>query len=159
MLIEIADKSGFCFGVERAIRLTEAAAEKYGELYTLGPLIHNRIVTDSLQKKGIKIADDVKQAAGKPLVIRSHGVTEDIEKEALAVCSDCIDATCPFVKKIHRIVERESLAGKRIIIIGNDKHPEVEGIKGWVNGQAVVIETIDEAHEFTAESNDVFKFI
>ena len=65
-----------------------------------------------------------------------------------------VDATCPFVKKIHRIVERESKAGKRIIIIGNDKHPEVEGIKGWVCGKATVIETFDEAHAFTAEKDE-----
>ncbi len=146
MLIEIADKSGFCFGVERAIRLTEAAAEKYGELYTLGPLIHNRIVTDSLQKKGIKIADDVSVAAGKPLVIRSHGVTEDIEKEALAVCSDCIDATCPFVKKIHKIVSEQPTDGT-VIILGDKDHPEVIGIKGHARCKAFVCKDIAEIRE------------
>ena len=119
MLIEIADRSGFCFGVERAIKLAEKAAEKHGEVYTLGPLIHNESVTDSLKNKGIKIAADVDEAAGKPLVIRSHGVTRAVEEQARAVCSDCIDATCPFVKKIHRIVEKESANGRHIIIIGN----------------------------------------
>ena len=74
MLIETADKAGFCFGVERAIKLTEQAAGEYGEVYTLGPLIHNTIVTDSLEKRGVRIADSVEQAAGKPLIIRSHGV-------------------------------------------------------------------------------------
>ncbi len=143
MLIEIADKSGFCFGVERAIKLTEEAAEKYGGLYTLGPLIHNKQVTDSLQLKGIDIADTVSDAAGKPLVIRSHGVTEDTEKEAQAVCSVCIDATCPFVKKIHSIVseQSESLA---VIILGDEKHPEVIGIKGHAHGRAFVCKDIAE---------------
>ncbi len=73
MLIETADKSGFCFGVQRAIDLTGQAADKYGEVFTLGPLIHNTIVTDSLEKRGVHIAADVQDAQGKPLVIRSHG--------------------------------------------------------------------------------------
>lgn len=137
MLIEIADKSGFCFGVERAIKLTEEAAERYGELYTLGPLIHNRIVTDALEKKGIKIADSVEDAAGKPLVIRSHGVTEDTENKARAVCSDCIDATCPFVKKIHNIVAEQPI-DSAVVILGDEAHPEVIGIKGHARCRAFV---------------------
>ncbi len=137
MLIEIAEKSGFCFGVERAIRLTEEAAEKYGGVYTLGPLIHNKTVTDSLEKKGIKIADELSQAAGKPLVIRSHGVTEDIERKAEAVCSDCIDATCPFVKKIHNIAS-EQPTDSTLIILGDENHPEVIGIKGHARCKAFV---------------------
>ena len=137
MLIETADKSGFCFGVERALRLTEEAAEKYGEIYTLGPLIHNSIVTDALEKKGIHIADEISDAAGKPLVIRSHGVAEDIESNARAVCSDCIDATCPFVKKIHNIVSQQPETSA-VIILGDEKHPEVIGIKGHARCRAFV---------------------
>ena len=86
MLIETADKSGFCFGVQRAIDLTGQAADKYGEVFTLGPLIHNTIVTDSLEKRGVHIAADVQEAQGKPLVIRSHGVGRDTEERAQAVC-------------------------------------------------------------------------
>ena len=82
MLIETADKSGFCFGVQRAIDLTGQAADKYGEVFTLGPLIHNTIVTDSLEKRGVHIAADVQDAQGKPLVIRSHGVGRDTEERA-----------------------------------------------------------------------------
>lgn len=143
MLIEIADRSGFCFGVERAIRLTEEAAEKYGGLYTLGPLIHNRIVTDSLAKKGIRIAEEVSDAAGKPLVIRSHGVSEATENEARAVCSDCIDATCPFVKKIHKIAS-EQPTDSAVIILGDKDHPEVIGIKGHAHCRAFVCKDLDE---------------
>lgn len=107
MLIETADKSGFCFGVQRAIDLTGQAADKYGEVFTLGPLIHNTIVTDSLEKRGVHIAADVQDAQGKPLVIRSHGVGRDTEERAQAVCSVLLDATCPFVKRIHKIVSEQ----------------------------------------------------
>ncbi len=145
MLIEIAERSGFCFGVERAIRLTEEAAAEYGELYTLGPLIHNKTVTDSLSDKGIKIAEDVSDAAGKPLVIRSHGVTEETEKHAQAVCSVCIDATCPFVKKIHKIVS-EQPEDTAVIILGDEDHPEVIGIKGHAHRRTFVCADIAEIH-------------
>ncbi len=137
MLIEIADKSGFCFGVERAIRLAEDAAEKHGGVYTLGPLIHNESVTDSLKNKGIEIAADVDEAAGKPLVIRSHGVSRTVEDHARAVCSDCIDATCPFVKKIHSIVS-EQPDDTAVLILGDEAHPEVQGIKGHARKKAFV---------------------
>ncbi len=143
MLIEIAEKSGFCFGVERAIQLTEEAAAEYGRVYTLGPLIHNKQVTDSLKNKGIDIAEEISEAAGKPLVIRSHGVTEATEKEAQAVCSVCIDATCPFVKKIHRIVSEQS-ADSAVIILGDRNHPEVIGIKGHAHCRAFVCKDIAE---------------
>ncbi len=137
MLIEIADRSGFCFGVQRAIKLAEKAAERYGEVYTLGPLIHNESVTDSLKNKGIKIAADVDEAAGKPLVIRSHGVSRAVEEHARAVCSDCIDATCPFVKKIHDIVS-EQPDDTTVLILGDEAHPEIIGIKGHTRGKAFV---------------------
>lgn len=137
MLIEIADRSGFCFGVERAIRLAEQAAEKHGEVFTLGPLIHNESVTDALKNKGIRIAAEVGDAAKKPLVIRSHGVSRATEEHARAVCSDCIDATCPFVKKIHGIVSEQS-EDTTVLILGDEAHPEVIGIKGHTCGKAFV---------------------
>lgn len=129
MLIEIADKSGFCFGVKRAIELTEKAAEEFGEVMTLGPLIHNKIVTDSLQEKGVHIAESVDEAAGKPLILRSHGVSAQTEREAKEKCSEVIDATCPFVAKIHRIAAAQDADGK-LIVLGDRNHPEVIGIIG-----------------------------
>ncbi len=137
MLIEIADKSGFCFGVERAIRLAEDAAEKHGTVYTLGPLIHNESVTDALQKKGIYITNDVDSAAGKALMIRSHGVEKATEELAGRLCSACIDATCPFVKKIHSIVS-EQPEYTAVIILGDKAHPEVVGIKGHAHTNSYV---------------------
>ena len=144
MLIEIADKSGFCFGVERAIKLTEQAAEKYGEVYTLGSLIHNTIVTDDLKKKGVIIADNAGEAAGKPLIIRSHGVGRNTEKYAEKNCSVLLDATCPFVKRIHKIVSEQPENGT-VIILGDGNHPEVQGIIGHAGCRACACMELDEA--------------
>lgn len=143
MLIEVADKSGFCFGVERAITLTEQAADKYGEVYTLGSLIHNKTVTDALGKRGVVIADSVARAAGKPLIIRSHGVGRDIEKSAAETCSVLLDATCPFVKRIHKIVS-EQPESTTVIILGDGSHPEVQGILGHAAGRACACMELDE---------------
>ncbi len=133
MWIEIADKSGFCFGVERAIRLTEEAAERFGEVWTSGPLINNPIVTKSLEKKGVHIADNVESAAGKPLVIRSHGVSAQTGIKAAELCAEVIDATCPFVAKIHKIVSETS--AEAVVVLGDRTHPEVIGIMGHAVGR------------------------
>ena len=150
MLIEIADKSGFCFGVERAIKLTEEAADKYGEVYTLGSLIHNTIVTDALKQKGVVIADNVEQAAGKPLIIRSHGVGRDIEDSAAETCSVLLDATCPFVKRIHKIVS-EQPESTTVIILGDGKHPEIQGIIGHAGQRAYACMELDEVRRILGE--------
>lgn len=148
MLIEIADKSGFCFGVERAIRLTEAAAERFGEVWTLGPLIHNPTVTRALEKKGVHIAEHVESAAGKPLVIRSHGVPADTEKKAAELCAEVIDATCPFVAKIHKIVSETS--AKAVAVLGNKTHPEVVGIMGHAARRVYACADANELEELFA---------
>ena len=116
--------------------------ENSGKIYTFGPIIHNEQVVEDLNKKGIEVIDTVeqlKEIKEGTVVIRSHGVAKEIydilEQQKLKI----VDATCPFVKKIHNIVLDESNNGKTIIIIGNDNHPEVEGIKGWVNGEVIVI--------------------
>lgn len=145
MLIEIADKSGFCFGVERAIRLTEEAVRRFGEVWTLGPLIHNSIVTNSLEKKGVHIAESVEQAAGKPLVIRSHGVPAAIANKARQLCGEVIDATCPFVAKIHDIVSDASV--KAAVVLGDKDHPEIIGIMGHAAGRAYACADAEEAEE------------
>ncbi len=142
MLIEIAEGSGFCFGVERAIRLAEEAAGKYGAVYTLGQLIHNESVTDALKSRGIDIADSVEAAAGKPLVIRSHGVSAEVERLARDLCPHVTDATCPFVKRIHAIVSQQP-KDVAVIILGNENHPEVIGIKGHAAGKAFVCADFD----------------
>jgi len=159
MEIKLAKTAGFCFGVKRAVDTVYKEAEKNNEtIYTFGPIIHNEQVVEDLEKNGVFVVNTTEELktlkAGTTVIVRSHGVGKAIY-DLMEECGlNIVDATCPFVKKIHRIVERESKAGKRIIIIGNDKHPEVEGIKGWVCGNATVIETFDEAHGFTAENDE-----
>ncbi len=150
MLVEIAEKSGFCFGVTRAIELAEKSADKYGEVFTLGPLIHNRIVTNSLQNKGVHIAERVEDAVGKPLVIRSHGVSAQTEELARSLCTEVIDATCPFVKKIHNIVSRQPENGA-VIVLGDRNHPEVEGIIGHARCKAFACADIGEIEKLFAD--------
>ena len=138
-----AKSAGFCFGVQRAVdSVYKELEENSGKIYTFGPIIHNEQVVEDLNKRGIEVIDTVEQLKKikeGTVVIRSHGVAKEIydilEQQKLKM----VDATCPFVKKIHNIVLNESNNGKTIIIIGNDNHPEVEGIKGWVNGEVIVI--------------------
>ena len=143
MKITVAKSAGFCFGVQRAVdSVYKELEENSGKIYTFGPIIHNEQVVEDLNKRGIEVIDTVerlKKIKEGTVVIRSHGVAKEIydilEQQKLKM----VDATCPFVKKIHNIVLDESNNGKTIIIIGNDNHPEVEGIKGWVNGEVIVI--------------------
>lgn len=143
MEITVAKSAGFCFGVQRAVdSVYKELEENSGKIYTFGSIIHNEQVVEDLNKKGIEVIDTVEQLKKikeGTVVIRSHGVAKEIydilEQQKLKM----VDATCPFVKKIHNIVLDESNNGKTIIIIGNDNHPEVEGIKGWVNGEVIVI--------------------
>ena len=143
MKITVAKSAGFCFGVQRAVdSVYKELEENSGKIYTFGPIIHNEQVVEDLNKRGIEVIDTVerlKKIKEGTVVIRSHGVAKEIydilEQQKLTM----VDATCPFVKKIHNIVLDESNNGKTIIIIGNDNHPEVEGIKGWVNGEVIVI--------------------
>ena len=143
MKITVAKSAGFCFGVQRAVdSVYKELEENSGKIYTFGPISHNEQVVEDLNKRGIEVIDTVerlKKIKEGTVVIRSHGVAKEIydilEQQKLKM----VDATCPFVKKIHNIVLDESNNGKTIIIIGNDNHPEVEGIKGWVNGEVIVI--------------------
>ena len=159
MEVKLAKTAGFCFGVKRAVETVYKEAEKNNEtIYTFGPIIHNEQVVEDLEKNGVFVVNSVEELKklqpGTTVIVRSHGVGKAIYDLMEACGLHIVDATCPFVKKIHRIVERESNAGKSIIIIGNDKHPEVEGIKGWVCGKVSVIENFDEARAFRAEANE-----
>ena len=159
MEVRLAKTAGFCFGVKRAVDTVYKEAEKNNEtIYTFGPIIHNEQVVADLEKNGVHVVNTIEELkglkAGTTVIVRSHGVGKYVY-DLMEECGlNVVDATCPFVKKIHRIVERESQVGKRIIIIGNDKHPEVEGIKGWVKGEAVVIENMQEAKDFQAEEKE-----
>lgn len=148
MEVKLAKTAGFCFGVKRAVEQVYEQIESGKKIYTFGPIIHNESVVADLEKKGVKVIEDLdalKEIKEGSVVIRSHGVPKEIYDILLKQDLECIDATCPFVKKIHRIVEKESNEGKQVIIIGNDSHPEVEGIKGWCRKPAIVVESAQQA--------------
>ena len=149
MRIEIADKAGFCFGVKRAIELAEKAAERYGEVVTLGELIHNERVIEELEKKDIHAVETVEEAEGKPLVIRSHGVSAETERRA-RMGSEVIDATCPFVKEIHKIAAGVPESGT-LIVLGDKDHPEVVGIVGNARCKTFTAKTFDEVRRILGQ--------
>ncbi|MGN1110255.1 MAG: bifunctional 4-hydroxy-3-methylbut-2-enyl diphosphate reductase/30S ribosomal protein S1 [Oscillospiraceae bacterium] len=143
MKIEIAKNAGFCFGVTRAVTLAQDAAKQYGRVYTLGELIHNELAVADLEKCGVYAVESAQTCAGKPLIIRSHGVPRSVEEEARRLCSSVIDATCPFVKKIHKIAG--SLPEEaRLIVLGDKAHPEVIGIVGNASCKAFVCKDFEE---------------
>lgn len=157
MEVILAEHAGFCFGVKRAVEQVYEQAKTGKPIYTYGPIIHNEEVVKDLEQKGVKVIDREEQLAQikeGTVVIRSHGVPKRICEKIEAAGLECVDATCPFVKRIHNIVEKESLAGKSIVIIGNAGHPEVEGIMGWSKVPATVIESIEEAQNFKCEQGE-----
>lgn len=148
-VIKTAKTAGFCFGVKRAVeKVYEQVELGKKNVYTYGPIIHNEEVVSDLEAKGVSVLEnraDLEAIEKGTVVIRSHGVPRDIYQLIEEKGLECVDATCPFVRKIHRIVEKESKNGCHIVIIGNDNHPEVEGIKGWCQGPVTVISTEEEA--------------
>ena len=153
MQVELAKSAGFCFGVQRAVdtvykQIEENSAEK---IYTYGPIIHNEEVIKDMEKKGVEVIlseEELKQIKSGIVIIRSHGVPKRICDLLDENKVRYVDATCPFVKKIHRIVEEKSRDGYHIVIIGNREHPEVMGIEGWAQGPATIIQTEEEARAF-----------
>ena len=147
MEILLAKTAGFCFGVKRAVETVYEQVGK-GHVYTYGPIIHNEEVVKDLEEKGVFVLEnekDIKALSEGTVVIRSHGVERRIYELIKGNDLELVDATCPFVKKIHNIVDKDSEQGKQIVIIGNPKHPEVMGIVGWCNTEPIVLETIEEA--------------
>ncbi len=144
-IIEIAEKSGVCFGVERALRLAESALKDSTQpVYTLGALIHNPIVVAELEEQGICLANQIEDADCGTLVIRAHGVPPQTIIEAEQKGLTVIDATCPFVKRAHDAVDELVKGGYQVVILGEPGHPEVEGIKGHAAPDAFVISSPDE---------------
>ena len=152
MEVKVAKTAGFCFGVQRAVdKVYELIGSCPDRLFTLGPIIHNEEVVNDLEKKGVRVAseDDLRTLPeGSTVVIRSHGVGKKVYDHLEECGLSYVDVTCPFVLKIHRIVEKESRAGAHIVIIGDPDHPEVVGICGWCMGPYTVIRTEQDALDF-----------
>ena len=148
MGVIVAKTAGFCFGVKRAVeKVYEQIGKTDKPIYTYGPIIHNEEVVRDLHEKGVDVIDTMEDLAAlhdAVVVIRSHGVGKDIYDLLQTNGVEVVDATCPYVKKIHKIVSEQSLAGKQVIIVGNEAHPEVQGIKGWGNDDTKVIESFED---------------
>ncbi len=153
MQVELAKSAGFCFGVQRAVDTVYEQVEKgVSPIYTYGPIIHNEVVVQDMEEKGVRVLEsreELEALTEGTVIIRSHGVGREIYDLIRERGLTCVDATCPFVKKIHRIVDQESANGRQIVIIGNDRHPEVEGIKGWCRSPAIVLESAQQAEDFS----------
>ncbi|MCR4781011.1 MAG: bifunctional 4-hydroxy-3-methylbut-2-enyl diphosphate reductase/30S ribosomal protein S1 [Ruminiclostridium sp.] len=144
--IVVAKSAGFCYGVKRAIELSRKAAAEHGTVYTLGPLIHNNDVISELREQGVIPADEPEQARGC-IVIRSHGVGRDMYDRIAELGLECVDATCPFVERIHRIAAE--CGESDLLVVGDGTHPEVKGIMGWAAGSSAAVDSPEELEELT----------
>lgn len=148
--IIIADNAGYCFGVKRAMNMAWNELEKNMDsnrkIYALGPLIHNKQAVSKYEEKGLVTIEKISEIEdiNSEMIIRSHGVSKEIYDEAQRINIDIVDTTCPFVKKIHYIVKDAYEKGKKIIVIGDKNHPEVIGIVGWCNNDALIFKDINE---------------
>ena len=147
MKVELAKSAGFCFGVEKAVNTVYEEAKKNDEIvYTLGPIIHNEEVVKDMKRRGVEAVniEDLNSLPKGTVIIRSHGVSKDVYNFVKHSGHRVVDATCPFVKKIHAIVSVQSGKKKTVVIIGNPKHPEVSGIRGWGDENTYAVENIEQ---------------
>lgn len=153
MEVITAKTAGFCFGVKRAVDTVHTELNKNTEvpIYTFGPIIHNEQVVEELGKRGVKVLDSVEDAAKERpgvVIIRAHGVPEDVYEALKTAGHKVIDATCPFVLKIHKAVKNAMANGEFVIIVGDARHPEVQGIQSCVKNNSVVIANREQAELF-----------
>lgn len=142
MKVYLAEHAGFCFGVKRAIdRATKLVGQQ--NVYTLGPLIHNPQVIEGLEQKGIKCIESLTEISEGKIIIRAHGVPPQTIQKAKQKGLEVIDATCPYVKKVHNLTKKLHKQGYQVIIFGEKEHPEVIGVKGN-SKNAIVIENLEE---------------
>ena len=146
MEIILADKAGFCFGVKRAVEMTEKELKNSDDkIYSLGPLIHNPQAVKKFEEKGLKTIDEIGEINNSKVVIRSHGVSKEVVDKMVEQNLDIIDSTCPYVKSVHKKVEEFHKQGYNIVIVGDKNHPEIIGINGWCNNEAFIINSEEEA--------------
>lgn len=156
MEIILAKTAGFCFGVQRAVDTAYEHADDKGRVYTYGQIIHNEEVVGDLSRHGVKVIEDdeLSDIRDSKVIIRSHGAEKKVYDILESNGNIVIDATCPFVKKIHNIVRDKSEDGHTIVIVGDENHPEVRGIMGWCVSRPVVIGSEEEAEIFTQKCLD-----
>ena len=145
MKILLAKDAGYCFGVRDAVSLAYETAEKEGEVFMLGDIVHNENVIEELEEAGVKVVDSLdKVPDNKPILFRAHGTVPDVWKESKMREMEVVDATCPLVTEIHEEVKKLYSENRKIIIIGDHGHDEVNGIKEQVEN-AIVVANPEEA--------------
>ncbi|MDD7193595.1 MAG: bifunctional 4-hydroxy-3-methylbut-2-enyl diphosphate reductase/30S ribosomal protein S1 [Clostridiaceae bacterium] len=158
MRITLAKTAGFCFGVDRAVNMAYEVAKTGRSAVMLGELIHNAFVTEQLEKKGLSVISSPIQAQnGQIVIIRAHGVGREVYEQLEAAGAEVCDATCPFVRKIHNIVLKNSAEDTPVLIAGDPNHPEVIGIRGYCRGQAFVFSNSDELEKILTENTELCK--
>lgn len=158
MKVNVAKTAGFCFGVKRAVDLVYAECEESHQVYTYGPIIHNEEVVKDLESKGVRVIntqDELMQLETGTVIIRSHGVPKRIYDILDSKNIKIVDATCPFVRKIHKIVSESSEQNMDIVIIGNAEHPEVEGIKGWCKSKVYIVDSVESVKDLTINNDKI----
>ena len=152
MQIILAKTAGFCFGVDRAVEMVNESVRRGNKTATLGPIIHNRHVVERFLKQGVRELDSPEQAEpGETVIIRAHGVPEQVQQALCARGVPVLDATCPFVKKIHTIVKNETQKGRKIIIFGSPAHPEVEAIASFCR-EPLIVQSPEELENWLREA-------
>lgn len=159
MEIKLAEHSGFCFGVKEALKRAEQTVEENQgsnrKIYSCGQIIHNKTVTDDLEKKGVSIIKSPDEAEeGSIVIVRSHGEPESFYKAAEKRNIKIVDATCPFVKRIQQLVREAKNNGRHVVVVGDKNHPEVIGINGWCDNEAMVVSDLHEANQ--VEEDNLF---
>jgi 4-hydroxy-3-methylbut-2-enyl diphosphate reductase len=146
MQVLLADEYGFCFGVERAVEMTERALGEGATVRTLGPLIHNAQEMARLGKEGVVVIDRPEQADKQMVaIIRAHGVTPQVQRDLEERAAKVVDATCPFVTKVQRLAARAAAQGRHVVVAGNPDHPEMIGVMGYAPDNAFVVRDAGEA--------------
>lgn len=162
MKVELAKSAGFCFGVERAVQTVyDQVKDGQAPIYTYGPIIHNEEVVREFEQLGVRVIEseeEISTVEEGTIIIRSHGISKSVREkmnerkavsESIGKFLNIVDATCPFVLRIHRYVMEYSQRGDWVVIVGNPTHPEVQGIFGWSNPQrTTIIESLEEAMDF-----------
>ena len=155
MKVTVAKTAGFCFGVQRALDIVyENIGEGKAPIYTYGPIIHNAHVVDELREKGVNAIgsrEELDSLDEGTVIIRSHGVSKDVYDSLKRPGIERVNATCPFVARIHRIVEKAAAEGRHVIIAGDKDHPEVKGIMGWCENRCTVVRKPSDLAGFSAE--------
>ena len=151
--ITLAKTAGFCFGVDRAVKMLLTHIESGKKACTLGPLIHNPDFIRELESRGVAVVSSLEEVPeGHTLFIRTHGITKEMNAEVEASGIEYCDVTCPFVKRIHSIADGESAAGRTVVIAGDGEHPEVRGIKSYAGGRVFVVGSAIELEKLISDA-------